>query len=665
MTDDSESESKGSSKGASKEASKSASKDAPAGSLGTVGVVEAVPVAKAVNGAQAAQGAEKTLEGKPQQKSARSLLFLLRWYLAFFRGDERRVALGIVLSLLQSVALIPIPLFFRKIIDRDLPARDLRGLMFSGGAAVVLYFLHAIFAHNGRACTLLATKRVTEMLRGRLCMQLQQMSLRFYDRERASELHSRVVLDTENIDIMGNAVIINGFVPAITFAFASAVLAWLNPLLFIVALAFLPAYWLAHRRLNPRLHEVHRTFRKEMEAMSSQMNDLLQTIRLVKTFAREEHEQERAEDRFRTVTRGALDMTIYGSYYQQFMEFLSNLAIAALYVAGGMFIIQKKMTIGDLVAFTGMMGFLLGPLNTFLGMLAQVYRGLAALGPVHTLMTNNEPVEQCEGKAVVRDLTGRIVFENVTFSYEGTGRHALREVSTEVRPGETVALVGESGAGKSTFASLILGFYFPDTGRVLLDGQDTRALNLRTLREKIGVVSQENVLLNTSIRANLLYGRMNATEAEMIEAARRANALDFIERTAGGFDAVVGDRGVRLSGGQRQRLAIARAFLKNPRILILDEATSALDSESESKIQVALEGLRANRTCFIIAHRLSTVMSADRILVFRDGRIAEEGRHEELLKRGGEYARLARRQFRPNPPAAPNTAPPAASSSAA
>lgn len=567
-----------------------------------------------------------------------------------FRGDRLRLAGGVILTLLQSLALIPVPLLLRKIIDSDIPRADTHGLVFSGVAAAVLYLIHAAMAFGGRSLTLLSTKCVTETLRARLCMQLQQMSLRFYDREKASELHARVVIDTERIDVMGNAIVVHGVVSIIMFFAAGALLAYLHLQLFLLTFAILPLFYLSHYLLKPRMREVHRSFREGMEGMSSQVNDLLHSIRLVKSFAREAHEQERAEDRFRSVTRSALAMTILDSFYGNLMGFLSNAAGLMIYVVGGLFIIQGKMTLGEVVAFTGMIGFLIQPINTLMNMMTQVYAGLASLGPVHRLLTLNDPLEIMEGRRPVHELRGAVVFDHVSFRYEGTDRHALDDVSIEVRPGETIALVGESGAGKSTFASLLLGFYLPNSGTLRIDGVDIRELNLRSLREKIGVVSQENVLLNTSIRENLLYGRMEASEQELREAARNANALEFIEKAPDEFNAIVGDRGVRLSGGQRQRLAIARALLKNPQILILDEATSALDSESEAKIQQALERLKVNRTCFIIAHRLSTVLSADRILVFKDGRIIESGTHAQLAAGGGEYARLSHRQFRtPDP----------------
>jgi ATP-binding cassette subfamily B protein len=278
-------------------------------------------------------------------------------------------------------------------------------------------------------------------------------------------------------------------------------------------------------------------------------------------------------------------------------------------------------------------------------MMQMVYSGLASLGPVYILLHFNEPLEIMEGKQAVDELSGEIEFQDVTLVYTGSGRHALRDMTIKIKPGETVALVGESGAGKSTFANLVLGFYVPAEGRILIDGRDITEINLRTLRERIGVVSQDNVLLNTSIRENLMYGNLHANEEMLRTAASQAHALEFIERLPNGFDAVVGDRGTRLSGGQRQRLAIARALLKDPSILILDEATSALDSESEAKIQQAIERLRVNRTCLIIAHRLSTIMAADRILVLRDGRLVEQGSHAELLTKDGEYARLCERQF--------------------
>lgn len=580
-----------------------------------------------------------------KNKSVVPVSRLVRWYLSHFRGDQARIITGVTLALLQSAVLVPIPLIFRQIIDVEIPAARNIAIVWWGVLAAGLYLLHAGLSFGSTTLTLLATKRVTEQLRARLCMQLQQMSLRFHDVEKASELHSRVTMDTERIDIMGNAVIVHVVSSVIMFTVAIVLLGMMSPTLLGVVSLMLPVYFFTHRSLKKRLSDVHRNFRDQMETMNAQVNDLLQSIRLVKTFAREEHEQQRAERQFSTVTRSALAMTIFNAFFGSLMGFLSHIAVLVLYVAGGVMIIRQTLTVGELVAFVGMVGFLIQPLNTLINLSGSVYAGLASLAPVYTLLHFNEPLEVIEGKRAVNTLKGHIRFRDVSLVFESNGRHALHHIDVEIHPGETIALVGESGAGKSTFANLVLGFYFASSGAVEIDGVDIRDLNVRQLRERIGVVSQDNVVLNTTIRENLMYGRMSATEEQMREASRNAHADDFIMESPGGYDTIVGDRGVRISGGQRQRLAIARALLKDPQILILDEATSALDSDSESKIQDALERLQANRTCIVIAHRLSTIMNADRILVLRQGNLVEVGTHGELLKRNGEYARLCEKQF--------------------
>ncbi|MCC6547546.1 ABC transporter ATP-binding protein [Candidatus Sumerlaeota bacterium] len=574
-----------------------------------------------------------------------SNLRLLRWYVGKFRGDFARITVGVLISLAQSATIIPIPLILRHVIDVSIPTRDTADLARCISMAIVLYGLNAWMSFHAMSLTLRATKRVTEKLRARLCMQLQQISLRFYDKEKASELHSSVVLDTERIDIMGNAIISHLMASLVMFVLGCCLLAYVNLKLFVVMLFVLPLYIVAHHFNKRRMREVHQKFHEGMKGMSSLVNDLLHTIRLVKTFAREEHEQVRAERQFQTVTERALAMTIFSSYYGALMNFLSNMMTLTVYFVGGMLIIRNSMTLGDLIAFTGMIAFLVTPINVVMGNISNLFQGLASLRPVHRLLTLNDPLEINEGKEEIPALRGAVEFDHVSFYYDSPQRMALSNVDINIRPGQTIALVGESGAGKSTFASLLLGFYEPTAGSIRIDGRDLRDLNLRKLREMIGVVSQDNVMLNTSIRDNLLYGKLKATDDELEQAARDAYAYDFIHAIPDGMDAIVGDRGVRLSGGQRQRLAIARALLKDPQILIFDEATSALDSESEAQIQKAIERLQSNRTCIIIAHRLSTVMSADKILVFHDGTIVESGTHGELVEHGGEYSRLCDRQF--------------------
>jgi subfamily B ATP-binding cassette protein MsbA len=320
-----------------------------------------------------------------------------------------------------------------------------------------------------------------------------------------------------------------------------------------------------------------------------------------------------------------------------------GISTIVVWVVGAIFVIHGRMTLGEVIAFTGFQGFLLGPINQLATITETIYSGNTALKAVYELL-DEDAVEFPTDGDPVEAIQGDVRFDNVSFNYSD-GTRALTDISLTARAGQQVALVGASGAGKSTLIHLILGLYLPSEGQLLIDGRDLTTLNLRSLRRQTGIVSQETVLIHGTIRDNIRFGTPQASDADIEQAAIRANAHGFITQLSDGYHAHIGEDGVKLSGGQRQRLAIARALLRDPRILILDEATSALDSESELQVQDALKGLRRNRTTFVIAHRLSTILNSDVIVVLKHGKIVEMGAHDALLSQQGEYARLYHTQF--------------------
>ena len=327
------------------------------------------------------------------------------------------------------------------------------------------------------------------------------------------------------------------------------------------------------------------------------------------------------------------------------VEFLAALAVTFIVWFGGYEVLSGDITAGAFVAFLTYAVNLANPVKRLSRIYGNLQKAMAAVDRVFSVVDLTESITDRPDAKPLPPVTGRVRFEDVTFSYK-EGRRALDGVTLEAAPGEMIAFVGPSGAGKSTIANLIPRFYEPDSGVITVDGHDIRSVTLASLRGQIGLVPQETMLFSTTIRENIRYGRLDATDAEIEEAARAANAHDFITQLEHGYDTQIGERGVSISGGQRQRIAIARAILKDPRILILDEATSALDTESEKIVQAALDNLMVGRTSFVIAHRLSTVFHADRIYVIDAGRIVEQGTHEELLANGGLYQHLYDIQFR-------------------
>ena len=563
-------------------------------------------------------------------------------YLLEFRELKGRLALANFFAIVQALSLIPIALFFKRIIDVYIPQKDATGILVVTGSGVLLWALHVVATVCARHFTLSCTKTVTERLRARLTMKLQQMSLRFHDNSKAGNLHARVVLDTERIDVMASNLVVNVLVSLVLSLSAAALLMWMNAKLFLLLALMVPFYFIIQRVYGPRLKEGHGQFRREMEQMSSIVSDVLHSIRLVKSFARERYEQGRVEERFHRVTDRGVRVFTQSAAFQIMLQCVGGMATLGIFTVGGWMVISEHLTIGEVVAFSSLMALFLNPINSLIASMDSFFAGRAGLVSVYGLFDVFD-TEDTEHLPEV-EVRGHVEFENVDFEYT-RGVPVLHGISFRAEPGEQIALVGGSGAGKTTLVNMILAFYRATRGRVLLDGHDVRRVNLRVLREQIGVVSQDNVLVSGTIRSNIRYGRMSATDEEIESAARMANAHDFVTELPGGYETEIGDRGVRLSGGQKQRIAIARAILKDPRVLILDEATSALDSESERAVQVAMESLRMDRTSFIIAHRLSTVRKADRIMVMRHGRIIESGTFDELIKLGGEFFRYYTIQF--------------------
>ncbi|MHB1002065.1 MAG: ABC transporter ATP-binding protein [Armatimonadota bacterium] len=565
-------------------------------------------------------------------------------YMAMYKTRWHIVALCMFLALVQSAVLAPIFLFYKKMIDHSIPNNDFQEVLILGLIAAGLYLFHLLLSVLVRYLTLNVTKAVIYELRSKVCTKLQELALSYYDNTNVGMLHSRAMIDTEQVDVASNGLIVYFGVSVMSFAVALVILLKMNIPLTLVLLSVLPMIYLNRYVFKNRLEKAHTEFQVSRESLSIGIHDLVNTIRLVKSFGMEPHEEKKINNNIRDYLQIGTKRAVLSSLFGYLINFAGSISLLAVWVVGAWMAINGRITTGSIIAFAGLQAYLIGPINQMASYTEVLYSGNTSLKAIFELLDEDDVEILTEDQPAFK-IKGHVTFDNVVFEYKD-GTRALNGVSLSASPGQQIALVGESGAGKSTLIHVILGLYMPQSGRVLIDGQDLAGIDLRSLRQQMGVVSQETILINGTVRENIAYGTPGANDELIYQAAIQANAHEFITRLPNSYDSFIGEDGIKLSGGQRQRIAIARAFLRDPRILILDEATSSLDSESEMQIQKAMELLRQNRTTFVIAHRLSTILASDVILVLKDGKIVERGTHLDLLEQNGVYSGLYNTQFR-------------------
>lgn len=571
----------------------------------------------------------------------------IKRYMKFVKPYNWQIFLTVLIGIVKFAIPLFIPYLIKIVIDDIIGAEMLSDsektkqlFLWLGGTALLFFLIRPPIEYYRQYFAQYVSNKILYDIRENLYGHLQKLGLRYYSNTRAGEVISRVINDVEQTKNFVMIGLMNVWLDLATIIIAVTIMLTMDVPLTLVTLLAFPFYAYSVKHFFGKLRELTRKRSQALADVQSYLHERIAGISVIKSFALEDKEQERFDETNGNFLDRALDHTRWNAKAFAVVNTITDVAPLLVIAYAGYQVINGSLSVGVMVAFIAYIDQLYNPLRRLVNASTSLTQSFASMDRVLELMEEPYDITDKEDAKTLPIIDGEIEFDNVSFKYDEEDKNVLNNVNFTVKPGETVALVGMSGGGKSTIVSLIPRFYDVTEGSIRIDGHDLRDVRLKSLRDQIGLVLQDSILFSDSVKSNILMGKPDATDEEVFAAAKAANAHDFIELLPDGYETTVGERGVKLSGGQKQRIAIARVFLKNPPLLILDEATSALDLESEALIQDSLERLASDRTTFIVAHRLSTITHADNIFVIDHGQLKEVGTHEELMNKQGIYYNL-------------------------
>ncbi|WP_100013321.1 ABC transporter ATP-binding protein [Lentibacillus sediminis] len=581
----------------------------------------------------------------------------VKQFMQYVKPYKWKIVWTILIGILKFGIPLLMPLILRYVIDNIIGAENLSNsdkitelLWLMGGAFVIFLILRPPIEYIRQYLAQWVGNNILYDLRDRLFDHIQKLSLNFYSKTKTGEIISRVIHDVEqskNFVITG---LMNVWLDLATILIAIIIMLTMDVGLTLVSIILFPFFGFAIKYFYGRLRRLTRDRSQALAEVQGHLHERVQGLPVTRSFALEDYEQEQFDTRNENFLNKALSHTDWNAKTFAVTNTITDLAPLLVITYAGYQVINGNLTLGTMVAFVGYMERVYSPLRRLINSSTVLVQSIASIDRVFEFFNEKYDITDKKDAKELGRIDGAVELDRVSFQYDEEENQVLKNVSLDVKSGETIAFVGMSGGGKSTLISLIPRFYDVTDGSIKVDGMDIRDVKARSLRDNIGMVLQDNILFSESIEVNIRMGNPDATDEEVIAAAKAANAHQFIEELPKGYRTMVGERGVKLSGGQKQRVAIARVFLKNPPILIFDEATSALDLESEHTIQEALEKLASDRTTFIVAHRLATITHADRIVVIENGEIQESGSHDELMRKKGSYYDLYQVQNLDNEP---------------